>query len=106
MKSRLFATPVLSALLVIFAVESHAFLPPTREPLPNFDKRGKGNPPGEIVSAEQRAAVEELRARLPAARVDLDAVIGSPKWISAGGEFLGGRNGVGKAITAAGAAPF
>src|ERR1051325_10228685 len=106
MMSRLFATPLLLALLVWSALESPALLPPARDLLPNFDKRGEGRPPEETVSAEQRGAVEQLRARLPKARVDFDSTIGAPKWISAGEEFLSGTNGVGKAITAATAAQF
>jgi len=75
------------------------FLPPARVPLPNIDARGETGA-GAATTAQTAAAVE-LRARLPAARVDFDAVTGGPTMVSAVNGLLTGAQGQGPAITPA-----
>jgi uncharacterized repeat protein (TIGR01451 family) len=106
MKLRLSGTLVLFILLFMFVAKSPAFGPSAPAPLPSFDKRTDGLQAGDVVSGNQRAAVEQLRLRLPLARVDFDPVTGAPKMISAGDKFLSGTNGQGRAISAATAAGF
>jgi len=79
---------------------------PITDPLPDFDKRANGLQPGDVVSADQRAAAEQLRVLMPTARVEFDPVTGAPKTISAGDKFLSGANGQGRAISATVAARF
>src|SRR5262245_60137590 len=85
---------VLYVSLLLSVSQSRALLPPASPPLPNFDKRA-GVQTADSVSAEQRAAVGLLRARLAAAKVDFDPIIGAPKWINATDGFLTGPNNVG-----------
>src|SRR5450759_562874 len=84
MKFRLSDTLVLFVSLFLLAAKSPAFAPAARTPLPDFDRRTDGLQAGAAVSGDQRSAVEQLRARLPSARVDFDPVTGAPKMISAG----------------------
>src|ERR1035437_3003456 len=84
MKFRLSDTLVLFVSLFLLAPKSPAFEQPSPAPLPNFDKRTDGLQAGDVVSGNQRAAVEQLRLRLPLARVDFNPVTGAPKMISAG----------------------
>jgi hypothetical protein len=106
MKFRLSDTLVLFVSLFLLAAKSPAFAPAARTPLPDFDRRTDGLQAGAAVSGDQRSAVEQLRARLPSARVDFDPVTGAPKMISAGDRFLSGTNGQGRAISATVAAGF
>lgn len=65
--------------------------------LANFDSRTGSLLKTEASSAQQQALVR-LRARLPQVRVEFDSLIGSPKSISSGVQFLSGPNGQGQAI--------
>src|SRR5712671_1594747 len=96
---------VLAALFFPWA-NGFAFLPPDRPALPNIDRRTDGTLTNPVVSSNRQAAVERLRTRLPQAQVEFDQVSGAPKYISAGGQFLSGPNGQGKAVSAAVAARF
>jgi uncharacterized repeat protein (TIGR01451 family) len=106
MKSYRFRAFLLFIPMIMLAVKSPAFGPSAAAPLPNFDKRADGLQTGDPVSGDQRSAEEQLRVRLPSARVDFDPVTGTPKMISAGDKFLSGTNGQGRAIAAATAAGF
>jgi len=108
MKCRLSGTLAWFIPLFMLAAKSAAWGPPTPTPLPDFDQRTKGFQVGDVVSGDQRSAMEQLRAQLPSVRMDFDPVTGAPKIISADGTFLSGTNGQGKAISAssyAGLAP-
>ena len=50
---------------------------PAQPELPNLDKRVKG---AALSSAQQNGATQ-LRARIPAVRIDLDEALGSPAWV-------------------------
>src|SRR2546425_12199126 len=106
MKTGLLLPAIFSTFLLLSGAPGRAFMPPERPLLPNFDKRAASAHNLDAVSAEQRAAAEQLRARLPQVRVDFDPLLGAPKLISAGEEFLSGTNGRGKAISAAVAQSF
>ena len=106
MKTRVPCSLAFSALLLMSAAEGLAFTSPGRAPLPNLDNRTKEPQAGAAPSAAQRGAVEQLRSRLPEARVDFDPVTAAPKLVSAGAKFLSGANGQGQAISAAVAAGF
>src|SRR4051794_28223513 len=107
MKFRLIIPLISCVSMFLPATRALAFMPPERPLLPNLDRRG---PPGEAgaagATAEQKAAAEQLRARLPEAQVEFDLVTGSPKWISAREEFLSGPNGSGKTVSTAATANF
>ena len=59
---------------------------PTQPPLPTLDKRVKGA----ALSPTQENAAAQLRARIPAVRVDVDEVVGSPAWVMSTEGFLSG----------------
>src|SRR5256885_1741122 len=68
--------------------QAFAFQEPARAMLPNFDRR---LPPQPLALDPQRqAAVDQLKSRIPALRVDLDDVLASPKWILNPAGFLSG----------------
>jgi hypothetical protein len=78
-----------------------AFVQPANPSLPDFDKRRVAVPAKEMVSPEQRRAVEQLQARQPHAQVEFDPITGGPKFVWSGRGFLSGSNGLGGAISAA-----
>src|ERR1041384_663389 len=80
-------------ILAAGAQESQAFQTPAQSPLPNLDRRA-----GAAAKSEQQAAAQSLRARLPKARVDFDAITGSPLLISAEDSLLTGPGGRGAAV--------
>ena len=82
-----------------------AFMQPANPPLPDFDRR-VGAASAQVVSREQRRAVEQLQARQPHAQVEFDPITGGPKSVWSGREFLSGSNGLGATIPAATAARF
>ena len=82
-----------------------AFMPPVNPPLPNFDKRAEVAA-SQVVSREQRRAVELLQARQPHAHVEFDPITGGLKSVWSGKAFLTGSNGSGAAVPAATASRF
>ena len=101
MKPRLLCT---FAALVLFIFNASASLPPKLTPLPNVDKRretAKAEP-----ASTAKAATDTLRNRIPGLKVDFDAVIGSPKFVSVTGDFLTGPDGSGAAISSVSLARF
>jgi hypothetical protein len=106
MKSRILRWLSCLALLPLLTAPSWGFMEPKLEPLPNLDSRVAAPTTGTAPSAEQQAALEQLRSRLPGVRVDFGLVTGAPKLISAPEAFLSAANGEGKAISAAAAAAF
>src|SRR3954463_12980429 len=77
---------LLSLALVVFTHSTWAFIQPRRAPLPEIDLRIV--PPEPPISETQKAAVAELRSRLPQVHVDFHSIIGSPALISARERFL------------------
>ena len=70
----------------------------------NFDQRmGR---PRTGARAEQRAAQDTLRQRLPTAAADFDPALGTPKWVHARGGSLTGPGGEGGAVSRAAAQRF
>ena len=74
-------------LLSVCANQAVAVMPPANPPLPNFDKRAEAAA-GQVVSPEQRRAVEQLQARQPRTQVEFDPITGGPKSIWSGRAFL------------------
>jgi hypothetical protein len=106
MKSHFPFTLTMSALVMLCPWSSQASVAPKTDPLPNFDKRALPPAGGAAVTAEQAAAAEQLRARLPQVQISFDRLIGAPKMVAASDGFLTGPNGLGKAVVAAaGVAP-
>ena len=97
---------VAGILAVFFLVCANglAFEAPNRIVLPDFDRRLDEAQTNSAESGDQQNAVAQLRTRLPQARVEFDQVIGAPKFISAGDQFLSGAYGQGKAVSASFAA--
>src|SRR5215813_11217507 len=96
--------PVLCIVGIVTVNQGRAFIAPERSPLPNFDKRAtSGLAP---KSPGQQAALDQLRAQLPDAVVELDPVLATPKWVRAANGFLSGPDGVGGSVSAAVAARF
>ena len=69
--------------------------------LPNFDRRAQNGAAVRAADAGHRAALAQLQAGVPEAKIALDPVRGTPKWIAAPHGFLSGRNGVGRGISPA-----
>src|SRR6266508_989975 len=78
MKSKLFYP---SVLVIWFGClwQALAFREPDQPALPDFDLRLGPQPPA--LDIQRRAAAEQLKARIPGVRIDLDAVFAAPKWI-------------------------
>src|SRR5436190_2564626 len=77
-----------------------AFRPPTRAPLPNYDKRTMGAPSRPALSPPKAEAAARLKDRVPGLRLDVDPIIGSPQFVSSSHGFLTGPNGLGKGVSA------
>jgi hypothetical protein len=58
--------------------------------LPNFDRRIEFAPQRAALDPQRQAAADQLRARIPAARIDLDEVLAAPKWVLNTEGFLTG----------------
>jgi len=99
MKSRLLCSSVYSATLLLLALPTLASLSPSVAPLPNFDKRLE-SPQGKPTPTA-KAAIGLLQERVPGLKVDFDAVIGSPKIVSATDGFLTGPDAGGAVGSAA-----
>jgi len=97
---------LISSALLFPALGLFAMQPPGRVALPNFDRRTEATSTNASAPIEKQAALEQLRTRLPRVRVDFDPVSRSPKFISAGDQFLSASNGQGKAVSAAVASRF
>lgn len=72
--------------------------------LTNFDVRTSA--PAKARPAEQERGHSKLKDNIPGASADFDKVLGTPKWVHAGGGFLTGENGQGKGVTAETAKKF
>src|SRR6266702_5333706 len=76
-----------------------SFGPPSQPRLPNFDKRQDGAAKEKRLSEAGAAAADQLRARVPHLRIDLDEVLGTPKLVGSPDGFLSGPNGEGRGIS-------
>jgi uncharacterized repeat protein (TIGR01451 family) len=65
--------------------------------LTNFDVRA--TTPRKAIRAEQKLGHEKLKQSAPGTSADFDPVLNTPKWVHAGGGFLTGENGEGKAVS-------
>ena len=76
------------------------------ERLPDFDRRG--TPPGKAVewAPGQKAALDELKRRVPEIEAEIDPTVGSPKWLRARSGFLTGPNGEGRTVSPKAAQAF
>ncbi len=59
---------------------------PNQAPMLTLDKRAKGA----VLSQGQENGATQLRARIPAVRIDADEVLGSPAWVMSTEGFLSG----------------
>src|SRR5690242_19277212 len=100
MKNLISRLPVLLSLTWLLAVSltstTLAILPPKNPPLPNYDKR-----PGvsDAVLAHRHAGGNQLQAKVPEVKWELNEKIGSPKWVRSENGFLTGSQGTGRAIS-------
>jgi uncharacterized repeat protein (TIGR01451 family) len=83
------------------------FIRPTGDELPDFDKR----PRGEVARAKandprHRAALGHLKEQVADAKVDLDDIVGTPRWVRSERGTLSGPNGRGLGVPARAAAEF
>ena len=90
------------ALLFLLAPAARAFDRPAHGELPNFDRR-RATDHDKAPRAEQTAATDKLKARVPGLRLEAHERLGTPKFVGADRGFLSGPNGEGQAITPAGA---
>jgi hypothetical protein len=94
-------TPVLrkvAAVAVLPFLTATAFAAAHHEPLPNYDKRaGKVAQP----NAARKAAMAKVAKKVQTAKVSEDPLIGGPAHVASTTEFLTGKNGRGKAVSAA-----
>ena len=86
-------------LLTLSLTGARAFASQTQAELPNFDKRQEIISLSAAPALDHRAALANLKARLPDARVDFDELLGSPKWITSVHGFLTGPEGRGGGIS-------
>src|SRR5258708_905865 len=70
-----------------------------RQRLSDFDLRREAGAVATQWTAEQKAALEDLRKRVPELEADIDPIIGSPKWLRVRRGFLTGPNGEGNAVS-------
>ena len=89
------------ALLFLLAPAARAFDRPAYGELPNFDRRRTAEH-DKAPRAEQAAATDKLKARVPGLRLEAHERLGMPKFVGADRGFLSGPNGEGQAITPAG----
>lgn len=75
------------------------FKAPDHPQLPNFDKRVVGVPHTVDLGPDQALAAARLRNSLPGVRIDVDRVLGAPKFVGSTVDFLSGPGGVGKGIS-------
>jgi len=92
--------------LLLLVADTVCFSPASESAAAQLDKRQKRAPQPAALSADQAAAVTELRAQVPNLRVDFEPVTGSPKSISAVEGFLSGQDGQGKGISTGSLARF
>lgn len=85
--------------LLLSPCDASASPPQPDSELPNFDQRTDINAQPAAPSLDHRAALANLKTRLPDAQVDFDELLGSPKWISSPHGFLTGPNGSGGGIS-------
>jgi hypothetical protein len=85
-----------ASILAITSLPTGAFLPSSRKPLPDIDRRGE---PLASVPEAQKAAAAIVQGRVPGAQVDFDRVTGAPKFIASSDGFLTGPEGVGRAVS-------
>ena len=64
-----------------------AILPPQHTPLPNYDKRPDVS---DAVLTQRHAGGNQLQAKVPDLKWELDEKIGSPKWVRSENGFLTG----------------
>ena len=79
--------------------------PPDESVIANFDSRPAGAQKP-VAAGLQVQAEQQLKSRLPAATVDYDGLLGTPKFIRAGVGFLTGPGGQGGAVSASTAQGF
>src|SRR4051794_39965763 len=91
---------LLSLLALSVALPLKAFRPSDRPPLPNFDKREAGAALHSKLSPGKAEAAARLKERVQGLKVDVDPVVGSPKFVSSTWDFLSGPDGLGKGISA------
>ncbi len=78
----------------------------TRPALTNFDKRIDLRHGTTGLSLEQQSAAVLLRSRVPEAKIEVDPILGTPKWVTASHGFLSGSAGKGGGISPQTAASF
>src|SRR5882724_1531924 len=97
-------------LLLFFAVLAVAAPAPASaagaERLRDFDRRREQ--PGKAVewAPGQKAALDELKRRVPEIEAEIDPTVGSPKWLRARTGFLTGPNGEGRTVSRKAAQAF
>ena len=74
--------------------QTWAVLPPANQPLPNFDKRTQVARPAVTVAEPAKAnARAVLQSRVPGLKLSTDAVLGTPRMLTARRGFLTGPEG-------------
>ena len=90
---------MVALLLTLSLMGARTFASQSQAELPNFDKRQEVAGQSAAPALDHRAALANLKARLPDARVEFDELLGSPKWVSSAHGFLTGPEGRGGAIS-------
>src|SRR5580765_6773086 len=92
-----FITVTCLGLLGCLLPAARGFQTPVQPALPNYDVRASTE--AAAPDAKEAQAATSLKARVPAAQIVRDNLLGVPKLISASRGFLTGPNGKGKAVT-------
>lgn len=90
-----------------FPLAAWSFQKPQRQQLPNFDKRLQAAAVAPAVDpVRAAAAAADLRAKVPGVRIDMDPLLGTPKFVGATTGFLTGPSGSGNGVRPQTAAAF
>jgi hypothetical protein len=101
MKNRLLLVTCLG-LLVGSLPPAWGVKPDGKASLPDYDKRNEAAPARQALAKanlQREQAAEALKARLPKVQISRDKIVGAPRFISAGREFLTGPNGAGQGVS-------
>jgi uncharacterized repeat protein (TIGR01451 family) len=87
--------------LVLGPFAARGILPPSRQPLPNFDQRTNAFAANAVAGANRAPALARLKSMVPSAQVNFDDLLNTPNWVSSPFGFLTGVSGQGPGISQA-----
>lgn len=83
-------TRLLAAIFILLCVLSVGATPPEAPEFPNFDKRRGASVEPQRLDPGRKTAADELRARIPGLRIEVDEILAAPKLVFNAHGFLTG----------------